>query len=64
MVKYYIIFLTNETVAGVEQSKCANIEILFTKGKISEIYEYDNPEGFIDPPLPISPAKTSRIQMV
>ena len=35
----------------VNQSKCANIEVLVDKGKISEIYEYENPEGFIDPPV-------------
>jgi hypothetical protein len=46
--------LDNEAVAGVEQSKCANIEMKFEKGKISEIFEYENPEGFIDPPLPIN----------
>jgi lipopolysaccharide export system protein LptA len=46
-----------EAVAGVEQSKCANIEMLFDKGKISEIYEYENPEGFIDPPLPVNPVR-------
>ena len=46
-----------EAVAGVEQSKCANIEMLFDKGKISEIYEYENPEGFIDPPIPVNPVR-------
>ena len=51
-ILFYI--LDNEAVAGVEQSKCANIEMKFEKGKISEIFEYENPEGFIDPPLPIN----------
>jgi lipopolysaccharide export system protein LptA len=51
-VIYYL--LDGETVAGVDQTKCANIEILFDKGKMSEIYEYDNPEGFSDPPLPLT----------
>jgi lipopolysaccharide export system protein LptA len=49
--------LDGEAVAGVEQSKCANIEIRFDKGKVSEIFEYENPEGFIDPPLPVNPVR-------
>jgi lipopolysaccharide export system protein LptA len=49
--------LDAEAVAGVEQSKCADIEILFTKGKVSEIYERESPEGFIDPPLPLTPVR-------
>jgi lipopolysaccharide export system protein LptA len=54
-ILYYLI--DNEAVAGVEQSKCASIDIMFDKGKISEIFEYDNPEGFIDPPLPVNPIR-------
>jgi lipopolysaccharide export system protein LptA len=49
--------LDAEAVAGVEQSKCADIEILFKKGKVSEIYEHESPEGFIDPPLPLTPVR-------
>jgi hypothetical protein len=49
--------LDGEAVAGVEQSKCADIEMLFEKGKISEIFEYENPEGYIDPPLPVTPVR-------
>jgi lipopolysaccharide export system protein LptA len=45
---YYL--LDGKDVTGVNQTKCANIEIFLTNGKISEIYEYQNPEGFIDPP--------------
>jgi lipopolysaccharide export system protein LptA len=52
---YYL--LDNELVAGMNQSKCANIEVLVDKGKIKEIYEYENPEGFIDPPLPADPVR-------
>ena len=52
---YYL--LDNEAVAGMNQSKCANIEVLVDKGKIKEIYEYENPEGFIDPPLPADPVR-------
>jgi hypothetical protein len=54
-ILFYLI--DGEAVAGVEQSKCANIEIRFDKGKVSEIFEFDNPEGFIDPPLPIKPLR-------
>jgi hypothetical protein len=45
---YYLI--DGNDIAGVEQTKSARIEILFNKGKISDIFQYDNPEGFIDPP--------------
>ena len=45
---YYL--LDGEDIAGINQSKCANIEVFVDKGKISEIYDYENPEGFIDPP--------------
>jgi lipopolysaccharide export system protein LptA len=51
-VIYYL--LDGEKIAGVDQTKCANIEILFDKGRMSEIYEYENPEGFTDPPLPLT----------
>jgi hypothetical protein len=30
------------------------MEVILDKGKVSEIYEYENPEGFIDPPLPLT----------
>jgi lipopolysaccharide export system protein LptA len=50
---YYL--LEGEFVAGINQAKCANIEVLVEKGKISEIIEYQNPEGTIDPPIPIGP---------
>jgi hypothetical protein len=46
--------LDADAIAGVEQSKCANIEIMFNKGKVSEMYERDSPEGYIDPPLPLT----------
>jgi lipopolysaccharide export system protein LptA len=45
---YYL--LDGDDVAGVNQTKSARIEILVEKGKISDIFEYENPEGFIDPP--------------
>ena len=45
---YYL--LDGEDVGGINQTKCANIEVYLEKGKISEIIEYGNPEGLIDPP--------------
>jgi len=50
---YYL--LEGEFVAGINQAKCANIQVLVEKGKISEIIELQNPEGTIDPPIPLSP---------
>jgi len=52
---YYL--LDGDAVAGRNQSKCASMEIHIDKGKVTEIYEYDNPEGFIDPPLPANPVR-------
>ncbi len=45
---YYLV--DGDKVAGVNQSKCVNIEVLIDKGKVTEIYEYQDPEGNIDPP--------------
>jgi lipopolysaccharide export system protein LptA len=47
-----IYFLTDgEEITGVNNNvKCSTIEILFENGKISEINEYQNPEGSVDPP--------------
>jgi len=50
---YYL--LDGEDVSGTNQSECANIEVYIVDGKISEIYEHQNPEGFIDPPEPSQP---------
>jgi len=50
---YYL--LDGDNIAGINQSKCVNIEVLITDGKISEIYEYQDPEGTIDPPEPKMP---------
>jgi lipopolysaccharide export system protein LptA len=50
-VVYYL--LDEEMVAGIDQSKCADIQVLLENGKPSEIYEFENPEGVINPPLPI-----------
>ncbi len=45
---YYL--LDGENIAGRNQSKCANTQIYVDNGKISEVNDYGNPEGFIDPP--------------
>jgi lipopolysaccharide export system protein LptA len=50
---YYL--LDGEDIAGRNQTKCANIVAFVEKGQISEIYEYKNPEGVIDPPEPLKP---------
>ena len=50
---YYL--LDGEDIAGVNTSKCANIEIFVEKGKITEVSDYGNPEGFIDPPELVNP---------
>jgi len=50
---YYLI--DGEDVAGVNMSKCANIEVYVEKGKITEVSENGNPEGFFDPPEPAKP---------
>jgi lipopolysaccharide export system protein LptA len=50
---YYL--LDGEEVAGVDQSKCVNIEVYLVDGKISEIYEKQDPDGTIDPPDPFKP---------
>jgi lipopolysaccharide export system protein LptA len=57
---YYL--MDGDNVTGRNQSKCANIEVLVDKGKISEIYEYQNSEGFIDPPLPATPVRLEGFQ--
>jgi lipopolysaccharide export system protein LptA len=50
---YYL--LDGEDIAGRNQTKCASIVVYVDKGKISEIYEYKNPDGVIDPPEPFKP---------
>ena len=52
---YYL--LDEDKVAGINQSKCAKMEVLLDKGKVTEIYEHDSPDGFIDPPLPAKPLR-------
>jgi hypothetical protein len=45
---YYLI--DGDEIVGKNTTKCARIEIRVNKGRISEIYEYQSPEGVIDPP--------------
>jgi lipopolysaccharide export system protein LptA len=45
---YYL--LDGERIVGVNRAKCARIEIMVDKGKITGINELQNPEGVIDPP--------------
>jgi len=52
---YYL--LDGDLVVGVNQAKCARIEILLQDGKIKEIFEYQNPEGAIDPPFKLNSEK-------
>jgi lipopolysaccharide export system protein LptA len=45
---YYLV--DGEEIVGKNTAKCAKIEILVDDGKITDIYEYQSPEGVIDPP--------------
>ena len=45
---YYLV--DGEDITGVNQTKCANFEVFVNKGKITEINEFQSPEGQIDPP--------------
>jgi lipopolysaccharide export system protein LptA len=45
---YYLI--DGAEIVGRNSARCASIEILVDNGKITEIYEYQSPEGVIDPP--------------
>ncbi len=50
---YYL--LDGEEIVGVTKDKCARIEIYIKDGKITEVNEYDNTEGVIDPPKEVNP---------
>jgi len=56
---YYL--LDGDEIVGVNQAKCARIEIFVENGKITEINEYQNPEGVIDPPSEVNP-ETLRLE--
>jgi len=40
-----------DELIGVNHAKSSSIEIYVDKGKITDIYEYQNPDGKLDPPL-------------
>jgi lipopolysaccharide export system protein LptA len=56
---YYL--LDGDEIVGVNQARCSRIEIFVTEGKITEINEYQNPEGVIDPPSKVNP-ETLRLE--
>jgi lipopolysaccharide export system protein LptA len=55
---YYL--LDGEDVVGVNNAKCSRLEILVSDGKITQITEFQNPEGVIDPP---SGDKSSQLRL-
>lgn len=46
----------DNTTIGVSHDKSASIEILIDNGKTTDIYEYQSPEGVLDPPKKNSPS--------
>jgi len=46
---YFLI--DGESLVGVNYSKSSNIEIIVEDGKIKEVTEFGNPDGYLDPPL-------------
>lgn len=46
---YYL--LDGDRVVGINNAKCARIEIFVSEGRLTNIFEYQNPEGTIDPPV-------------
>jgi lipopolysaccharide export system protein LptA len=47
-----IYFLVDkEGLIGVNHAKSSSIEILIDNGKISDIFEYQNPDGLLNPPM-------------
>lgn len=55
----YFLADKNELI-GVNHAKSSSIEIYVDKGKISEIYEYQNPDGKLDPPF-LDPPETLKL---
>ena len=53
--------LDGPRVAGVNTGKCARIQIFIADGKITDIVQYEAPEGVIDPPGSSS-LKPSRLE--
>jgi len=56
---YYL--LDGENIAGVNKAKCARIVMYIKDNAITDIYQYESPEGVIDPPDLTSP-KTLRLE--
>ena len=55
---YYLV--DKEGLIGVNHAKSSSIEIYLDKGKISDIIEYQNPDGILNPPLK-DPATMQRL---
>ena len=55
---YYLI--DGDAIIGRNTTRCARIEIFVEDGKITEIYEYQSPEGEIDPPS-VSPRENPKL---
>jgi len=47
--------LDGPDITGINQSKCARIEAYVKDGEITEIYEYEDSEGVINPPVQADP---------
>jgi lipopolysaccharide export system protein LptA len=45
---YYLV--DGDEVAGRNSTRCASMDIFVEKGKITEIFQYQSPDGVIDPP--------------
>ena len=52
---YYL--LDRDKLTGVNHAKSSSIEIFIDNGKITDIIEFQNPEGTLDPPLKNPPEK-------
>ncbi|NLV17879.1 MAG: organic solvent tolerance protein OstA [Bacteroidetes bacterium] len=55
---YYLI--DGDEIIGINTAKCSRIEILIDNGNITDIFEYQNPEGVIDPPS-ASPGENTKL---
>ena len=55
---YYLV--DQDELIGVTHNKSSSIVIYIDKGKIISIYEYQNPEGVLDPPL-LNPPDTQKL---
>jgi lipopolysaccharide export system protein LptA len=55
---YYLV--DKDQLIGVNHAKSSSITIYVDKGKITDIYEFQNPDGKLDPPL-LNPPETLRL---